>query len=38
MPLGIAAEKGHIETVERLLAAGAEVDHKNKVEMIAIHM
>jgi ankyrin repeat protein len=29
-PLGIAAGRGHTETVKRLLAAGATVNHQNK--------
>lgn len=31
VPLGIAAERGHPQTVERLLKGGANVNHQNKV-------
>ena len=31
VPLGISAQKGRTETVQRLLEAGANVNHQNKV-------
>ena len=34
VPLGIAAVKGHTETVQRLLELGADPNHQNKVVMM----
>ena len=31
VPLGIAAQMGHVHTVERLLQAKANINHYNKV-------
>ena len=34
VPLGIAAQKGHTQTVQRLLQARANVNHQNKVTCV----
>ena len=37
VPLGIAAENGHTETVRELLEEGATVDYQNKVVIMFFH-
>lgn len=36
VPVGVAAANGHLETVWRLLEAGANINHHNKVMIISI--
>ena len=33
-PLGIASEKGHVQTVKKLLELGAHINHQNKVKIM----
>ena len=34
IPLGIAAQKGHLDTVKRLVEGGSNIDHQNKVRTL----
>ena len=33
-PFGIASEKGHMQTVKKLLELGAHINHQNKVKIM----
>ena len=33
-PLGIASEKGHVQSVKTLLELGAHINHQNKVKIM----
>ena len=34
IPLGVAAQQGHLDTVKRLVEGGSNIDHQNKVRTL----